>query len=143
MWCVCYNTCTVKGLDGRKNTPPSMPDPGHASLGVGWVGHLRGCNSHGRVGPLPGEHPRPAVVPSLGATAMEIRCTQIGQDARVEALAARRLGNHHVNMESSLACGASEVWGLMSGRWRRAKSGALGFTPFAPPPARRETYTAI
>ena len=27
--------------------------------------------------PLPGEHPRPAVVPSLGATAMEIRCTQI------------------------------------------------------------------
>ena len=29
------------------------------------------------MGPLPGEHPRPAVVPSLGATAMEIRCTQI------------------------------------------------------------------
>ena len=29
------------------------------------------------MGPLPGEHPRPAVVPSLGATAMEIRYTQI------------------------------------------------------------------
>ena len=24
-----------------------MPDPGHASLGVSWVGHLRVCNSHG------------------------------------------------------------------------------------------------
>ena len=24
-----------------------MPDPGHASLWVSWVGHLRGCNSHG------------------------------------------------------------------------------------------------
>ena len=28
-------------MDGRKNTPLSMPDPGHASLGVSWVGHLR------------------------------------------------------------------------------------------------------
>ena len=27
--------------------PPFMPDPGHASLGVSWVGHLRVCNSHG------------------------------------------------------------------------------------------------
>ena len=92
------------------------------------------------MGPLPGEHPRPAVVPSLGATAMEIRCTQIGQDARVEALAARRLGNHHVNMESSLACGASEVWGLMSGRWRRAKSGALGLLLSLPPRKARDIH---
>ena len=28
-----------------------MPDPGHASLSVSWVGHLRGCNSHGGAAP--------------------------------------------------------------------------------------------
>ena len=37
--------------DGRKNTPLFMPDPGHASLSVSWVGHLRGCNSHGGAAP--------------------------------------------------------------------------------------------
>ena len=31
--------------------PPFMPDPGHASLGVSWVGHLRVCNSHGGAAP--------------------------------------------------------------------------------------------
>ena len=55
-----------------------MPDPGHASLGVSWVGHLRGAATR-TAGPRLGEHPRPAVVLSLGATAMEIRCTQINQ----------------------------------------------------------------
>ena len=38
-------------MDGRKNTPLSMPDPGQASLGVSWVGHLRVCNSHGGAAP--------------------------------------------------------------------------------------------
>ena len=28
-----------------------MPDPGQASLGVSWVGHLRVCNSHGGAAP--------------------------------------------------------------------------------------------
>jgi len=65
-------------MDGRKNTPLLCLTLGMASLGVSWVGHLRVCNSHGGcVGPRPGEHPRPAVVLSLGATAMEIHCTQI------------------------------------------------------------------
>ena len=65
-------------LDGRKNTPLLCLTLGMASLGVSRVGHLRVCNSHGGcVGPRPGEHPRPAVVLSLGATAMEIHCTQI------------------------------------------------------------------
>ena len=35
----------------RKTPPPFMPDPGHASLSVSWVGHLRGCNSHGGAAP--------------------------------------------------------------------------------------------
>ena len=33
--------------DGRKNTPLLCLTLGMASLGVSWVGHLRGCNSHG------------------------------------------------------------------------------------------------
>ena len=34
-------------MDGRKNTPLLCLTLGMASLGVSWVGHLRGCNSHG------------------------------------------------------------------------------------------------
>ena len=33
--------------DGRKSTPLLCLTLGMASLGVSWVGHLRGCNSHG------------------------------------------------------------------------------------------------
>ena len=62
-------------LDGRKNTPLLC-----LTLGMplwGWAGSATSGAATRTVGPLPGEHPRPAVVPSLGATAMEIRCTQI------------------------------------------------------------------
>ena len=41
-----------RALKGRtEKHPPLMPDPGHASLSVSWVGHLRGCNSHGGAAP--------------------------------------------------------------------------------------------
>ena len=32
----------ISKLGRTEKHPPSMPDPGHASLGVSWVGHLRG-----------------------------------------------------------------------------------------------------
>ena len=63
---------------GRKQTPPFMADSGH-SLSGGELGRPPPGLQLARAtaGPRPGKHPRPAVVLSLGATAMEIRCTQI------------------------------------------------------------------
>jgi len=43
----------------------------------GWAGSATSGSATRTVGPHPGEHPRPAVVLSPGATAMEIRCTKI------------------------------------------------------------------
>ena len=40
-------TALTDRLDGRENTPLLCLTLGMASLGVSWVGHLRGCNSHG------------------------------------------------------------------------------------------------
>ena len=47
--CACFiSRKQTKTLVGRtENTPPFMPDPGHASLGVSWAGRLRVRNSHG------------------------------------------------------------------------------------------------
>ena len=39
--------CVILSVVGRKNTPLLCLTLGMASLGVSWVGHLRGCNSHG------------------------------------------------------------------------------------------------
>jgi len=63
---------------GRKQTPPFMADSGH-SLSGGELGRPPPGLQLARAtaGPRPGKHPRPAVVLSLGATDMEIRCTQI------------------------------------------------------------------
>ena len=58
------------------NTPLFMPDPGHGLSG-GELGRPPPGLQLARRVRNPGEHPRPAVVLSLGATDMEICCTQI------------------------------------------------------------------
>ena len=55
-----------------------MVDPGHGLSGGELGRPPPGLQlARGTAGPRPGKHPRPAVVLSLGATAMEIRCPQI------------------------------------------------------------------